>query len=135
MNGEGRDLFVGVGADREATADEVRALVFAALAKAGAPVEDVACVASIDLKAGKPAVEDLADDLGVPVRFFSAARLEAETPRLANPSEAVFMKVGCHGVAEAAALAAAGTSATLVVPKLKGAHVTLAIARSGRRLT
>ena len=135
MNGEGRDLFVGVGADREATAGELRALTFAALAKAGAPVEAVACIASIDLKAGKSAIEDLADALGVPVRFFAAARLEAETPRLANPSEAVFKKVGCHGVAEAAALASAGTSAALVVPKLKGAHVTLAIARSGRRLT
>ena len=134
MNVEGRDLFLGIGADREATADEVRALAFAGLAKAGLAIDQVACIASIDLKAGQVAIRGLADDLGVPVRFFAAARLEAETPRLANPSEAVFRKVGCHGVAEAAALAAAGVSATLVVPKLKGAHATLAIARAGRRL-
>lgn len=135
MSEAGRDLFVGVGADREATADEVRAQALAALAKLGAPFDAVACIASIDLKSGKSAVEDLARDLGVPVRFFAASRLEAETPRLANPSEAVFRKVGCHGVAEASALAAAGASASLVVPKIKSPHATLAVARAGRRLT
>lgn len=134
MTAEGRDLFIGVGADREAIVDEVRALTFAALSKAGLAIDSVACIASIDLKAGKPVIEDLANDLGVPVRLFAAARLEMETPRLANPSEAVFRTVGCHGVAEAAALAAAGASATLVVPKLRGAHATLAIARAGSRL-
>lgn len=135
MSEAGRDLFLGVGADREATADEVCSLAFAALAKAGLAMDAIACIASIDLKAGQAVIEDLADDLGVPVRFFAASRLEQETPRLANPSEAVFKKVGCHGVAEAAALAAAGASASLVVPKIKSAHATLAVARVGRRLT
>lgn len=135
MSDEGRDLFLGIGADREATADELRALALAALAKLGRPFDAVACIASIDLKAGMEPVEDLADELGVPIRFFSAARLEKETPRLANPSDAVFRKVGCHGVAEAAALAAGGDAATLIVPKTKSAHATLAIARVGRRLS
>ena len=49
----------------------------------------------------------LAERLPVPARFVDAAALEAETPRLANPSAVVFREVGCHGVAEAAALAAA----------------------------
>ena len=133
MSGEARDLFLGIGADREATAAEVRALAFAALAEAGLAIDQVACIASIDLKAGQVAIRDLADELGVPVRFYAAARLEKETPRLATPSEAVFRQVGCHGVAEAAALAAGGEAATLAVPKLKSAHATLAVARVGRR--
>ena len=62
----------------------------------------------IDLKADEPAILEAAEHFGVPARFFSAAALEAETPRLKNPSEAVFREVGCHGVAEGAALAAAG---------------------------
>lgn len=135
MSGEGRDLFLGVGVDREAAAEEVRALALAALAKAGLAADAVVCVASIDVKSGEPAVLNLARDLGVPARFFSAARLEAETPRLANPSEVVFREVGCHGVAEAAALAAAGAAGVLVVPKIKSAHATLAVARAGRRLS
>ncbi|MFB2606402.1 cobalamin biosynthesis protein, partial [Rhizobium phaseoli] len=63
--------------------------------------------------------------------FFNAARLEQETPRLKNPSAIVFARVGCHGVAESAALAAIGADAELVLGKIKSAHATAAIARIG----
>jgi cobalt-precorrin 5A hydrolase/precorrin-3B C17-methyltransferase len=46
-----------------------------------------------------------------------------------NPSAVVEAEVGTPSVAEAAALAAAGTGAELVVTKRKGASVTIAIAR------
>ncbi|MFT5182492.1 MAG: cobalt-precorrin 5A hydrolase/precorrin-3B C17-methyltransferase, partial [Alphaproteobacteria bacterium] len=65
-----------------------------------------------------------------PLRFFDATTLEAETPRLATPSDLVFRAVGCHGVAEGAALAAAGADGALVVPKVRGPQVTCAIARA-----
>ena len=65
-----------------------------------------------------------------PHAFFSAKELEAETPRLANPSEVVFVEVGCHGVAEAAALRAAGPNGALVIEKQKSANATVAIARA-----
>ena len=80
----------------------------------GLAPEAVACVASLDLKADEPAVSAVADWLGVPLRLFDAASLERETPRLTAPSEVVFRAVGCHGVAEAAALACAGADGTLV---------------------
>ncbi|MDP6731054.1 MAG: cobalamin biosynthesis protein, partial [SAR324 cluster bacterium] len=84
----------------------------------------------LDLKADEPAVHALADHYGVPVRFFSSEELEKETPRLQNPSTAVFQEVGCHGVAEAAALRAAGESGQLLVPKLKSKRATCALAES-----
>jgi cobalt-precorrin 5A hydrolase/precorrin-3B C17-methyltransferase len=62
------------------------------------------------------------------VRLFDAATLEAEAPRLANPSEKVFAEVGCHGVAEGAALALAGPEGRLLVPKRKSANATCALA-------
>src|SRR3546814_1114385 len=71
---------------------------------------------------------ELARWLDVPLRFFDAATLEAETPRLANPSDVVFAEVGAHGVSEAAALAAAGPDATLLVPKHKSQRATCAVA-------
>src|SRR5690606_24456574 len=74
-------------------------------------------------------VHELAAALGVPARFFDAATLEAETPRLTAPSDIVFRETGCHGVAEGAALAAVGPAGTLVVPKVRGPGVTCAIAR------
>ncbi len=59
-------------------------------------------------KADEPAVGALAEALGVPARFFTAAELDAEASRLRNPSEKVRREVGCPGVAEGAALRAAG---------------------------
>lgn len=129
-------LALGVGCERDVAPEELIALVEATLAEAGFAVASVACVVSIDVKADEAAVHALAAQLGVPARFFPAARLEAETPRLANPSEVVFREVGCHGVAEAAALAAAGADGALVVPKRKSTRATCAAARvaAGRDL-
>jgi cobalt-precorrin 5A hydrolase/precorrin-3B C17-methyltransferase len=123
-------LAVGVGCARGAATEALIGLVEACLAEAGLATEAVACVASIDVKMDEPAVHAVAARLRVPARFFPAAELEALTPRLASPSEAVFAAVGCHGVAEAAALAAAGPDGRLVVAKSKTADATCAIARA-----
>ncbi len=127
-------LALGVGCARDCPPAELADLVDRTLARAGWSPKSVAGVFSIDLKMDEPAVLALAERLGVPARFFSAADLEARTPRLANPSETVFAEVGCHGVAEAAALAAAGSHADLVVEKTKTERATCAVARDGRDL-
>ena len=125
-------LALGVGCERGADPEEVTALVRATLDHADLAEAAVAAVVSIDLKADEEAVLAAAASLGVPARFFDAATLEAETPRLAHPSETVFRAVGCHGVAEGAALAAAGRDGTLLVAKTKSARATCAIARAAR---
>ena len=123
-------LAIGVGCERDAGPTEVRDLVTETLAKHGLAPGAVACIASIDVKMDESAVNDLGDTLGVPVRFFDAATLEAVTPRLANPSDVVFKEVGCHGVAEGAALAAGGPDAALIVEKTKSKRATCAVARA-----
>ena len=123
-------LAVGVGCERGCDADEVLKLVLKTLYDAGLSKQSIACVASINVKSDEKAVLGLADHLGVPARFFEAAELEALSPRLTNPSDVVFAEVGCHGVSEGAALAAGGLAAQLIVPKIKSARTTCAIARS-----
>jgi cobalt-precorrin 5A hydrolase/precorrin-3B C17-methyltransferase len=125
-----RRLAVGVGCERGANIGEALELIEATLDAAGLSREAVALVASIDLKADEPAVLAAGEHLSAPVRFFPAGRLEAETPRLHSPSDVVFREVGCHGVAEAAALAAAGPEARLVAPKRRSARVTCAVAEA-----
>ncbi len=121
---------LGVGCARGCPAEELSGLVASTLAEAGLARASLVGVFSLDLKADEAAVTALASELGVSARFFDAARLEAETPRLASPSEVVFAEVGCHGVAEAAALAAAGPDGCLVAPKRKTAMATCAVARA-----
>lgn len=123
-------LAVGVGCERGVRAAEMIRHVRAALKTAKLAPQSIACVASLDLKADEEAVTRLAADLGVPARFFTAARLERERPRLRTPSQTVFAAVGCHGVAEGAALAAAGAKSRLIVAKIAGKRITVAIARS-----
>lgn len=125
-----RRLAIGIGCERGAAPDEIAALARSCLDAAGLAPEAVAGVFSIDLKADEPAVHALAESLDIPSRFFSAGTLEAEAPRLRNPSDLVFREVGCHGVAEGAALAAAGANGELVVEKTKSVRGTCAIARA-----
>ena len=123
---------LGVGCARNCPPDELANLVHQSLADAGISPFAIASINTLDLKADELAMNALADDLGVPLRVFAADELEAQTSRLANPSDIVFAEVGCHGVSEAAALAQAGHDARLVVPKRKTAQATCAIASSAQ---
>lgn len=125
-----RNIAIGVGCERNTKPVELIRLVQTALAEHGIARDSIAGVYSLDLKADEPAMQELARWLDVPFRVFDAPTLEAETPRLANPSDAVFAEVGCHGVSEGAALAAAGPDAALIVPKVKSERATCAIALS-----
>ncbi len=120
-------LALGVGCERNADPEELIDLARRTLADEGLSEQAVACIVSLDLKADESAVHALADALNVPARFFTAAELEKETPRLKNPSDAVFRAVGCHGVAEGAALAAVGPKGSLPVPKNASKRATCAI--------
>lgn len=122
---------LGLGCERGTLPAEMLALAIAALDAAGIAAAELAAIASIDSRRQEPAILAVAAHFSVPAVFFDAPRLEEETPRLKNPSAIVFARVGCHGVAEAAALAAAGLDAELAVAKIKSAHATAAVARSG----
>jgi cobalt-precorrin 5A hydrolase/precorrin-3B C17-methyltransferase len=124
-----------MGCERGADPAEAIALAEQVLAQAGLSPLSLAAIASIELKADEPALHAVAKHFDVPVRFFSAAEVEREAPRLANPSEIVFAETGCHGVAEGAALALAGEKAVLAVPKTRSKRVTAAIARAPQPLT
>ena len=126
---------LGVGCARDCPPDELWDLARSAIAGAGIAAGAIAAVHTLDLKADEPAVIALARHLDMPLRLFSAAELEAEAPRLANPSDVVFAEVDCHGVAEGAALAGAGPEADLVVEKQKTAHATVALARAPAPIT
>lgn len=124
-------VVIGIGVTEAASAGEAVKLVEKVLSGPLADMRPVA-IATIFGRAEHLAVQGVAGYLGVPVVVFDAARLERETPRLMSPSDSLFERIGCHGVAEAAALAAAGPEATLLVGKTKDGCVTLAVAAASR---
>ncbi len=123
-----KTLTIGVGCERGTPSEELVALVEQTLQANALAAESVAGVYSIDLKEDEAAVHTLADQLNVTARFFSAVELETHADKLKNPSDIVFNETGCHGVAEGAALAAAGENSKLIVEKSKSKRATCAIA-------
>ncbi len=121
---------LGMGCERGVEASEAIALAETALANSGLARQTIAAVCSIDVKADEVAINAVADHFGVKPRFFDAATLEAQNAKLKNPSKIVFAEVGCHGVAEGAALAAVGETGRLLVEKQKSKRVTCAIGRA-----
>ncbi|TNE37403.1 MAG: precorrin-3B C(17)-methyltransferase [Alphaproteobacteria bacterium] len=125
-----KTLAIGAGCERNADAAELIGLAKASLAQQNLSPFSVGVVASIDVKADEAAVHALARHFGLAPRFFVAATLEAETPRLQTPSDIVFREVGCHGVSEGAALASVGPDGALILAKQKSKRATLAIAEA-----
>jgi cobalt-precorrin 5A hydrolase/precorrin-3B C17-methyltransferase len=125
-------LVLGVGSSSGADPEALHRLALETLAGAGLSVDAVGCVATVDRKAGEPAIVELAAALGVGLRVFPAESLAGLA--VPNPSPIVDAAVGTPSVAEAAALAAAGaeTGATLVVEKHRSSDATVAVARRAR---
>jgi cobalt-precorrin 5A hydrolase/precorrin-3B C17-methyltransferase len=149
-------LVAGIGTSRGAPPDEVAGLLCDSLADAGLDGRCVSEVATIDRRADEPALWAVSrlvesgrlgarfrrdvepgkraegqaappEDLRRRLRLFSAETLGRV--RVPTPSETVRAAVGTPSVAEAAALAAAGVDAELVVTKRTSAHAAVAVAR------
>ena len=121
---------LGMGCERGVSAEEAIGLARNTIENAGIAPQCIAAVASIDAKADEPAIHAVAEYLGVQSRFFDARTLEVQAANLKNPSEIVFAEVGCHGVAEGAALVACGEGGKLLVEKTKSARATCAIGQA-----
>ncbi|MEC8205763.1 MAG: cobalamin biosynthesis protein, partial [Pseudomonadota bacterium] len=123
-----QDVMLGVGCARGCQPDEMIDLVMQELTRADINAASIAGVFSVDLKADEPALHALVAMLDVPLRIFDRETLAAEAPRLASPSAVVEEEIGIPGVAEAAALAAAGPGGKLIHRKVKSANATMALA-------
>ena len=104
-------LWVGMGCERNTSLALLERGLKAALAAQNLALEAVAGLASADRKADEPALLQLAERYGWPLRCFSSSALQAvEVP---NPSPVVAAELGTASVAEAAALLACGPGASL----------------------
>ncbi|WP_434610841.1 cobalamin biosynthesis protein [Pseudomonas sp. D2-30] len=125
-------LVVGLGCQRGCPASTLRALLEQALLAHGIALDEIRALASIDRKRDEPGLLELAAQLSLPLTCFSAEQLAGYQAQLSHRSAIAFEHMGCHGVAESAALALAdqlGVSpARLRVTRQKGPQATLALA-------
>ncbi len=108
-------LWLGLGCERHTHQAVLEAVVEKGLVSAGLAAAAVAGVASLDRKSDEPGLLALCQQRQWPLKVFTADRLAAVA--VPNGSPVVARQVGTPSVAEAAALAAAGTGARLLAPK------------------
>ena len=105
--------------------EEVEKLLYRTFAAFDLSPNSVNCIATAELKRDEPAIGLLAERLGVPVKYFGADELNG-MPGPSGASESQRL-LGIVGVSEPAALLASGGE--IVVPKVRSAAATLAVAR------
>lgn len=122
-----KTVIVGVGCRKGVAAESIAKAVLAALASAGASLDEVRCLASADIKREEAGLIEAARRLSLPLRFVPSVEI-ASSPREFERSEFVQEKVNLPAVAEPAALLA-GRRTLLVLPRKKLDGVTVAVAR------
>lgn len=123
-------LVVGIGCNRGTAEAEIAAEVDAVLAEAGLSPRSIREIATITLKQDEPGLIGFAATRGLRIRAFDAAAIDA-CPGTYERSEAVFRHIGVYGVAEPAAMLAAGVKQCRV-PKQRRGNVTVAVAEVPR---
>jgi cobalt-precorrin 5A hydrolase len=124
-------IVAGIGCRAGATAHEIDAAIAAALSNGGLAKDALNLIATSSAKASEEGVAAAASARGVPLTLVAQADLEAASGRAVTRSERVQALAGVPSVAECAALAAAGASARLVVPRVAVGPATCALAVTG----
>ena len=120
-------LVAGIGCNRHTSREEIRGFLFGTLDRFGLAPDSIGAIATIDLKSDEVGLMALADDLNIPLIFFSRDQLN-QVPDVPNPSAMVLKHVGVQSVCEASAILAS-RNGRLIVPKQNTRNVTVAIAR------
>lgn len=120
-------LVLGIGCNSDTSAEEIESAVQSTLEEQNLVFSSIHALATIDLKAGEPGLRAFAQRYNFPLRTFTAEELNLVEG--IEKSETVFAVTGAWGVAEPAALLAAGTD-RLIVRKQKRKNVTVAIAQT-----
>ena len=121
-------IIAGIGCRRGASAAAVTAAIEAALAGTGLSRGALRAVATAESKRRETGIAVAASAFGVPLILVSRADLEAASARILTRSARVLALTGVPSIAEAAALAAGGSGARLLAPRLATGPATCALA-------
>ena len=123
-------IVAGVGCRKGVQPDEVKAVILAALERAGVDASALRFIATINSKSRERGIEVAASVMRVPLVLVKPVDLLAMRMRVATPSERLKALIGVPSVSEAAALAAGGPSARLIAPRIIVGRATCALART-----
>ncbi|MDO8445312.1 MAG: cobalt-precorrin 5A hydrolase [Deltaproteobacteria bacterium] len=121
-----KNLVVGIGCNRNSSAEEVEDVICTVLKDAGLSKKSIRNLATIDVKNDEVGLLNYAKKYDLTIDFFNKEELEKEK-LVTPPSLHVIEAVGVGGVCEPAAMLSARAS-NLLVNKVKSGNVTMAVA-------
>jgi cobalt-precorrin 5A hydrolase len=124
-------IVAGIGCRRGTPAAAIAAVIDAALARAGVAKDALDIIAAPAAKGDEPGLTATASALGVTLVLVPSSELETAGERAVTRSQRVVALMGVPSVAEAAALAAAGATARLLVSRIAIGPATCALATTG----
>ncbi|OAS26763.1 hypothetical protein A5481_04670 [Methylobacterium platani] len=132
--GAPRAVVAGIGFRHATLPGEIVSLVADGLRQAGLAGARLVALATAEDRADDPAIREAAGTLGVPLVAVGVEALREAGRRVVTRSVRIEALRGVGSLAEAAALAAAGPDARLVLPRIASAGATCALAASGDAL-
>jgi cobalt-precorrin 5A hydrolase len=123
-------IAAGIGCRRGAPASDIEAAIHAALLRARINADALDVIATIGAKSAEAGIRAVAEKLGASLIVVPQRELAAANTRVETHSERVSALIGVGSVAEAAALAAAGSASKLIVPRIIVGAATCALAAS-----
>jgi cobalt-precorrin 5A hydrolase len=126
-------IVAGIGCRRGSSEADVEKALEAALSQLRLPFPALGCIAIPVTKSGEAGIAAAAAARGVELILISQTDLEAAAPRTVTKSAHSLAAMNVPSVAEAAALAGAGSNARLLVPRVATKRVTCALAASEDR--
>jgi cobalt-precorrin 5A hydrolase len=124
-------IIAGIGCRRGVSAAHIEAAVRAALARSGLAAAALAMIAAPAAKEAEGGIAAAAAALGVPLVWVASGELALAGGRVTTRSERVVALMGVPCIAEAAALAAGGPKARLLLPRIAVGPATCALADRG----
>ncbi|MGL4285493.1 MAG: cobalamin biosynthesis protein [Phreatobacter sp.] len=125
-------IFVGLGLRPGTDLADIRTCLETALGRLDLDLSRVGCLATVAARAAEPGLIALAAEIGAPVIGIPDEALRGQDAGCATRSTRVVSLFGVGSVAEAAALAAAGAAARLILPRIVMGRVTCALAQGTR---
>jgi cobalt-precorrin 5A hydrolase len=121
-------IVAGIGCRKGARAADIEAAIAAAFARLGVATSQLGLLATSSAKGSEPGIAAAASAIGVPLVLIPQGDLVIAGGRAVTRSERVIALTGAPSVAEAAALAAGGPAARLIVPRIAVGPATCALA-------
>lgn len=123
-------IVAGLGCRSGTTAESIFFALEAACEEAGIEPGAIAALATGEIRREEPGMLELARKLGLPLHIVDDGAMLAAEPRTKTVSRHSLSQTGSSSLSEAAALAVAGDTSELIVPRMVAYGATCALAQA-----